>query len=72
MNKAYRKSRYDKGTADYINCPMTVDEFNAFYEAVITAERLNCMILKKRCILKAACLLKSWRKGAATHCCLDR
>ena len=39
FTKAYRKSRYDKGTADYINCPMTVDEFNAFYEAVITAER---------------------------------
>ena len=38
MNKAYRKSRYDKGTADYINCPMNEDEFNAFYEALITAE----------------------------------
>lgn len=38
MTKAYRKSRYDKGTADYINCPMNEDEFNAFYEALITAE----------------------------------
>lgn len=38
MSKAYRKSRYDKGTADYINCPMNEDEFNAFYEALITAE----------------------------------
>lgn len=38
MLKAYKKSRYDKGSADYINCPMTIDEFNAFYDALITAE----------------------------------
>ena len=38
MSKAYKKSRYDKGSADYINCPMTIDEFNAFYDALITAE----------------------------------
>lgn len=38
FSKAYFKSRYDKGDADYINCPMTQDEFDAFYEAVITAD----------------------------------
>ena len=38
MSKAYRKSRYDKGTADYINCPMDREEFEAFYQALITAE----------------------------------
>ena len=38
FSKAYRKSRYDKGSADYINCPMDFDEFNAFYEAVVTAK----------------------------------
>lgn len=38
MNKAYKKSRYDKGEADYINCPMNREEFDAFYEALITAE----------------------------------
>ncbi|MCF0115372.1 MAG: methylenetetrahydrofolate--tRNA-(uracil(54)-C(5))-methyltransferase (FADH(2)-oxidizing) TrmFO, partial [Erysipelotrichaceae bacterium] len=38
FSKAYYKSRYDKGDADYINCPMTQEEFDAFYEAVITAE----------------------------------
>lgn len=38
-DKVYRKSRYDKGDgADYLNCPMTEEEFNAFYEAVINAE----------------------------------
>lgn len=38
MNIAYRKSRYDKGDADYINCPMDREHFDAFYEALITAE----------------------------------
>lgn len=38
MSKAYRKSRYDKGSADYINCPMSLEEFEAFYQALITAE----------------------------------
>ena len=38
FTKAYRKSRYDKGSADYINCAMDFDQFNAFYEAVVTAK----------------------------------
>lgn len=38
MERAYFKSRYDKGSADYINCPMTEDEYRAFLEALITAE----------------------------------
>ena len=38
MQKAYFASRYGKGTPDYINCPMTKDEYEAFYEALVTAE----------------------------------
>ncbi|WP_414859270.1 methylenetetrahydrofolate--tRNA-(uracil(54)-C(5))-methyltransferase (FADH(2)-oxidizing) TrmFO [Paenibacillus haidiansis] len=38
MNKVYLASRYDKGEAAYLNCPMTEEEFDAFYEALITAE----------------------------------
>lgn len=38
LNKAYFKSRYDKGDAEYINCPMTKEEFEAFYDALIHAE----------------------------------
>ncbi len=38
FDKAYLKSRYDKGEADYINCPMTRDEFDAFYRELIQAE----------------------------------
>ena len=38
MDKVYLKSRYDKGEAAYLNCPMTKEEFEAFREALITAE----------------------------------
>ncbi len=38
MSKVYLASRYDKGEAAYLNCPMTEEEFNAFHEALITAE----------------------------------
>ncbi|MBO0452210.1 MULTISPECIES: FADH(2)-oxidizing methylenetetrahydrofolate--tRNA-(uracil(54)-C(5))-methyltransferase TrmFO [Enterococcus] len=36
--KVYLKSRYDKGEAAYLNCPMTEEEFMVFYEALIGAE----------------------------------
>ncbi len=38
MNKVYLKSRYDKGEAAYLNCPMNRDEFYAFREALISAD----------------------------------
>ncbi|MGG6313558.1 methylenetetrahydrofolate--tRNA-(uracil(54)-C(5))-methyltransferase (FADH(2)-oxidizing) TrmFO [Paenibacillus macerans] len=38
MDKVYLASRYDKGEAAYLNCPMTEEEFAAFYEALIAAE----------------------------------
>ncbi|MBD8068310.1 FADH(2)-oxidizing methylenetetrahydrofolate--tRNA-(uracil(54)-C(5))-methyltransferase TrmFO [Bacillus sp. PS06] len=38
MDKVYLKSRYDKGEAAYLNCPMTEDEFNKFYDALVSAE----------------------------------
>lgn len=38
MEKVYLKSRYDKGEAAYLNCPMTKEEFERFYDALISAE----------------------------------
>ena len=38
MESAYFASRYDKGTADYINCPMNKEEYLAFVEALKTAK----------------------------------
>lgn len=39
MDKVFLQSRYDKGEAAYLNCPMDEAQFNAFYEALISAER---------------------------------
>ena len=39
MEKAWFASRYDKGTADYVNCAMGEEEYQAFWEALVTAEQ---------------------------------
>ena len=38
MSKAFFASRYDKGGADYINCPFSREEYEVFYNALVTAE----------------------------------
>ena len=38
MNSAYFASRYDRGTADYVNCPMTKEEYLAFVEELVKAK----------------------------------
>ena len=38
MDKVYLKSRYDKGEAAYLNCPMNKEEFEAFRDALLAAE----------------------------------
>ena len=40
-SKVYLAARYDKGTADYINCPMTKDEYDRFYDALVAAESVE-------------------------------
>ena len=41
MSKVYLAARYDKGTADYINCPMSKEEYDRFYDALIAAESVE-------------------------------
>lgn len=38
MDKVYRAARYGKGGADYLNCPFTKEEYDAFWNALTTAE----------------------------------
>jgi methylenetetrahydrofolate--tRNA-(uracil-5-)-methyltransferase len=38
MNRVYFAARWDKGTADYINCPMNRAEYDRFYDALVAAE----------------------------------
>lgn len=41
MGKVYLAARYDKGSADYINCPMTKDEYDCFYDALLAAQSVE-------------------------------
>jgi methylenetetrahydrofolate--tRNA-(uracil-5-)-methyltransferase len=41
MERVYLKARYDKGSADYINCPFTKEEYDAFYDALVAAESVQ-------------------------------
>ncbi len=38
MDRVFRQSRYDKGEAAYLNCPMSEDEYEAFIDALLAAE----------------------------------
>jgi methylenetetrahydrofolate--tRNA-(uracil-5-)-methyltransferase len=39
MDRAFLQSRYDKGTADYINCPLDESEYGSFLDALLAAEK---------------------------------
>jgi methylenetetrahydrofolate--tRNA-(uracil-5-)-methyltransferase len=40
-DRTFRASRYEKGTADYVNCPMDEMTYNSFYDALIQADRVQ-------------------------------
>jgi methylenetetrahydrofolate--tRNA-(uracil-5-)-methyltransferase len=41
MGRVYMAARYDKGSADYINCPMTREEYDRFYDALLAAHSVE-------------------------------
>jgi methylenetetrahydrofolate--tRNA-(uracil-5-)-methyltransferase len=41
MSRVYMAARYDKGTADYINCPMTQEEYDRFLDALLEAQSVD-------------------------------
>ncbi len=41
MDKVFRASRYDKGSADYLNCPMDEETYTAFYDALMAGEKVQ-------------------------------
>jgi methylenetetrahydrofolate--tRNA-(uracil-5-)-methyltransferase len=41
MSRVYKAARYDKGSADYINCPMTRDQYDAFYDSLLAAQSVE-------------------------------
>ena len=51
MSKVFRASRYDRGS-DYLNCPMTEDEYNAFYDALMGAELAELHDFEKKLVFE--------------------
>ncbi len=47
MERVYFAARYDKGTADYINCPMSKEEYDRFYDALVSAEGVESKVWEK-------------------------
>jgi methylenetetrahydrofolate--tRNA-(uracil-5-)-methyltransferase len=41
MEKVYLAARYDRGSADYINCPMSKEEYDHFYDALLSAQSVE-------------------------------
>ena len=41
MSRVYLAARYDKGTPDYINCPMSPEEYGRFYDALVSAQSVE-------------------------------
>lgn len=41
MSRVYFAARYDKGSADYINCPMSPEEYTRFYDALVAAQSIE-------------------------------
>lgn len=57
MECAFTQSRYDRGgDADYINCPMNKEEYEAFYEAIINAESADVHSFDKRKDVYEGCM----------------
>ncbi|HIU34148.1 MAG TPA: methylenetetrahydrofolate--tRNA-(uracil(54)-C(5))-methyltransferase (FADH(2)-oxidizing) TrmFO [Candidatus Pullichristensenella excrementigallinarum] len=51
MEKVFRASRYDRG-ADYLNCPMSEEEYNSFYDALISAELAPVHAFEKKLVFE--------------------
>lgn len=56
MSCAFRASRYERGGDDYINCPMNQPEYEAFYEALIHAERAELKAFESDFRLYEGCM----------------
>lgn len=56
FNKAFYLNRYNKGNADYINCPMNKEEYEKFYNILINAPRIELKTFEKNAKFFESCL----------------
>jgi len=55
MDKVFRATRYDKGEADYLNCPFTRDEYMTFVDALLAADKVPTRDFE-RCVYFEGCM----------------
>ena len=55
-NKSFRLARYGKGGDDYINCPLTKDEYEAFWRELVNAETAPLHEFEKECKVFESCM----------------
>ena len=69
MDKAFFASRYDKGTPDYVNCPMTEEEYQLFWEALTTAQEAEVHGFEDRRVFEGCMPVEVMaRRGRDTLC----
>ena len=67
MSKAFTADRYGKGESDYINCPMTKEEYEAFYNELISAERVELHDFEKGGLFEGCMPIEEMaRRGSQT------
>lgn len=62
MSKAFRAARYDRGEADYINCPMDREQYQCFYDALISAETAEMKQFEKEILFEGCMPVESMAK----------
>ena len=67
MEKAFTADRYGKGESDYINCPMTKEEYEAFYKELINAEKVELHDFEKGGLFEGCMPIEEMaRRGSQT------
>ena len=56
MSVAFKASRYDKGDADYINCPMNKEEYETFYNELVSAQTAELHAFDKSINVYEGCM----------------
>ncbi|MFZ5352093.1 MAG: methylenetetrahydrofolate--tRNA-(uracil(54)-C(5))-methyltransferase (FADH(2)-oxidizing) TrmFO [Bacillota bacterium] len=62
MEKAFKASRYDKGESDYVNCPMTKDEYDSFYNELTAAEVVPLKRFEKEIVFEGCMPVETMAK----------
>ena len=72
MDSAFFASRYDKGTPDYVNCPMDQAEYTAFVQELRSAKEAPIHGFDDGAVFEGSCRSRSWPAAARTRCATAR